>query len=67
MGDSRNHLSGKGVQSRLDAVGFIDESKVVVILVLSAENNKEFENAYPAFVELIRSYNFLATINSIYK
>jgi hypothetical protein len=42
-----------------EAVGYIDESRVVVMIVLTARNRKEFEAALPAFSELVSSYFFL--------
>lgn len=57
----------KVIHRRIDAVGFIDESEVVVLLVLSSEDNKGFNKSYSAFVELIKSYNFIASKQNIYK
>jgi hypothetical protein len=42
-----------------EAVAYLDEGKVVVMLVLSARTKKEFEEALPAFSELASSYLFL--------
>jgi hypothetical protein len=42
-----------------EAVAYINESSVVVMLVLSARKEDEFKKALPAFAELVRSYRFL--------
>lgn len=42
-----------------EAVAYINESKVVVMLVLSARKEEEFKKALPVFAELVRSYHFL--------
>ncbi len=42
-----------------EAVAYIDEDKVVVMLVLTARNKKDFESSLPAFKELVGSYFFL--------
>ena len=51
---------------RTDAAGFIDESEIVVLLVLSCENKSKFESAFPAFKKLIHSYNFLGRARNVY-
>ena len=42
-----------------EAVAYVDEGKVVVMLVLSARSKKVFESSLPAFKELVGSYFFL--------
>lgn len=42
-----------------EAIAYIDEAKLVVIVVLSARNKKEFDASLPAFEELTKSYSFL--------
>jgi len=42
-----------------EAVAYIDEGKVVVMLVLSARSQKDFDSSLPAFKDLIGSYFFL--------
>lgn len=42
-----------------EAVAYIGESKVVVMLVLSSKTKKGFDDALPAFKQLISSYHFL--------
>lgn len=42
-----------------EAVAYIDEKTVVVLLVLSARTKDGLEKAYPAFEELVRSYQFM--------
>lgn len=44
-----------------EAVAYIDEGKVVVILVLNAQTKKDFELSLPAFKELVGSYFFLTS------
>jgi len=43
-----------------EAVAYIDESKVVVILVLSSRVKEEYEKSLSAFKELVTSYYFLS-------
>lgn len=45
--------------NNFEAVAYLDEGKVVVMLVLTARSKKEFEGALPAFAELVGSYLFL--------
>jgi hypothetical protein len=42
-----------------EAVAYIGESKVIVMLVLNARTKKGFDDALPAFRQLISSYHFL--------
>ena len=42
-----------------ERIAYLDESKVVVFLVLSARTKKEFEASLKAFAELVATYNFL--------
>lgn len=44
---------------RYEAVAYIEESTVVVMLVMSARTQKEFEASLPAFKELVQSYFFI--------
>jgi len=44
--------------SNHEAVAYIDERKVVVIIVLSSRSKEEFEASLPAFKELVGSYRF---------
>jgi len=44
-----------------EAVAYIDEEFIVVMLVLSARTKEGFERAYPAFAELVESYQFLTS------
>ena len=50
-----------------EAIAYLDEAKVVVMLVLSARTKKEFEAALPAFNELVSSYLFLGEKVTIQK
>ena len=42
-----------------EAVAYIDEGKVVVMLVLSARSQQDFDSSLPAFKDLVGSYFFL--------
>jgi hypothetical protein len=48
------------VNERYDEVAYIDESKVVVFLVLSAKTKKDYDEALPAFRQLVASYFFVS-------
>ena len=50
-----------------EAIAYLDEGKVVVMLVLSARTKKEFEAGLPAFNELVSSYLFLGDKVTIQK
>jgi len=50
-----------------EAIAYLDEGKVVVMLVLTARTKKEFEGALPAFNELVGSYLFLGDKVTIQK
>ena len=43
-----------------EAVAYVEESKVVVIIVLHARTPKDFDDALPAFRQLVSSYRFLS-------
>ena len=43
-----------------DAVAYIEESKVVVMLVLNSRTEKDFQSTLPAFRELVGSYRFIS-------
>jgi hypothetical protein len=43
-----------------EAVAYVDESKVVVTIVLHARTLKDFDDAWPAFRKLVSSYHFLS-------
>jgi hypothetical protein len=43
-----------------EAVAYVEESKVVVIIVLHARSSKDFDDALPAFRQLVSSYRFLS-------
>jgi hypothetical protein len=49
------------IYSNYEAAAFIDEPKVVSMLVLTARSEKEFKNAVPAFKELVASYFYLTS------
>lgn len=44
-----------------EAVAYVDEKDVVVMLVLSARNQQSFKASFPAFKEFVGSYFFLGT------
>lgn len=48
-----------------EAVAYFDESKVVVMIVLSAKSKATFESAQPAFRELLESYKFIGTFERL--
>jgi hypothetical protein len=50
-----------------EAIAYLDEGKVVVMLVLSARTKKQFEAALPAFNVLVSSYLFLGDKVTIQK
>src|ERR1044072_256477 len=43
-----------------EAVAYVEESKVVVIIVFTARTKKDFEAALPAFRKLVSSYRFIS-------
>jgi len=43
-----------------EAVAYVEESKVVVIIALHARTREEFESALPAFRKLVSSYRFIS-------
>jgi len=43
-----------------EAIAYIDEKYVVVIIALSARNEQGFNRSYPAFKELVASYKFIS-------
>lgn len=51
---SRDNL---GIQTN-EAVAYIDETKIVVLLVLSSQSEMSFKKAYPDFQKLVSSYGF---------
>ncbi len=53
-----NHFSGDS-HGNYEAIGYLDESKVVVMFVLTSRNEKEFNKSLKAFEELVKSYEWL--------
>ena len=45
--------------SQYEAVAYIDEPKVVVLIVLTTRSQADFQHAYSAFEQLVRSYWFM--------
>jgi hypothetical protein len=48
--------------SQFEAVAYIDESKSVAMIVMTARTEEEFKNNYPAFEELVGSYWFISDV-----
>ena len=44
-----------------EAVAYIDEEQTIIMLVLSSRTKNGFDEAYPSFEELVKSYQFLTT------
>jgi hypothetical protein len=42
-----------------EAVAYVEEDKVFVLIVLSSRNERAFEQALPAFLQLVQSYQFM--------
>lgn len=49
-----------GAKGTLEQVAYIEEGKVIVMIVLSCRNPESFEKSMPAFRQLVTSYTFLA-------
>ena len=52
------YFSG-GARNQFEAIAYFDEPRVVVMVVFQAPTQEAFKKAYPAFVELVRSYIYL--------
>jgi len=50
-----------GAFNRYEAVAYIGEEKVLVMVVISSKNEAAFKKDYPAFVRLVQSYKFLGS------
>ncbi len=46
--------------NNFEEVAYIDESKVVIMIVLSARTEKDFLSALPLFREMVHSYRFVS-------
>jgi hypothetical protein len=44
-----------------EAVAYIGESKVLVMMVISSKNEEFFERDYPSFIQLVKSYVFITS------
>jgi hypothetical protein len=53
------HFSGDN-GGNFDAVAYIEENKVVVMLVLNSRTEKDFQSALAAFRQLVGSYRFIS-------
>jgi hypothetical protein len=62
LGDKKSaavkYLTGDSNGS-VETIAYINEKTVVVIVVLTSRDKKEFDSSLPAFEELVRSYSFL--------
>ena len=50
-----------GAFDRYEAVAYIGEEKVLVMVVISSKNEDLFKKDYPAFVVLVQSYKWLSS------
>jgi hypothetical protein len=50
-----------GGKSGHEAVAYIGESRVLVMVVVSSANDELFKQDYPSFVKLVQSYHFLTS------
>jgi hypothetical protein len=50
-----------GAFDRYEAVAYIGEEKVLVMVVISSKNQDVFQKNYPAFVLLVQSYKWLSS------
>jgi hypothetical protein len=50
-----------GAFDRYEAVAYIGEEKVLVMVVISSKNQDLFKRDYPAFVQLVQSYKYLSS------
>jgi hypothetical protein len=50
-----------GDSNGYEAVAYIGESKVLVMIVLSSKNEELFKHDYPFFEKLVKSYQFLTS------
>lgn len=50
-----------GYSNRFEAVAYIGEEKVLVMVVISSKNEDLFKQDYPAFVRLVQSYKWLSS------
>ncbi len=50
-----------GAFGRYEAVAYIGEEKVLIMVVISSKNKDLFEKDYPAFVLLVQSYKWLSS------
>jgi len=47
--------------SRFETVAYIDSPKVIIMFVMTSENEAAFKRDYEAFVHLVQSYEFMGT------
>ena len=56
---SVKYLTGDSA-GNFEAIAYINETKLVVLIVLSSRSQKEFDSSLPAFAELVHSYFFIS-------
>ena len=52
------HFAG-GARNQFEAIAYLDEPQVVIMVVYQAPTREAFEKAYPSFAELVRSLVYL--------
>ena len=57
--DNKTALVRLYFYSHFESVAYIDEKPITVIIVLTAQTEKAFTEAFPSFQDLVRSYSFL--------
>ena len=53
------YFTSEAKGQNFEAIAYINEEKLVVLIVLSSRTKKDFESSLPAFRELVGSYSFL--------
>jgi hypothetical protein len=54
-------LFAPGGFNRYEAVAYIDSPKVIITFVITSKNEELFKRDYPAFVQLVQSYQFMSS------
>ncbi len=57
--DKKKVVLKKFIYSNYEYVAYIDEPKIIAMLVMTSRNEKELDNSLSAFKELINSYKFM--------
>lgn len=50
-----------GAYRRFEAVAYIDSPKIIVMVVMTSNNERSFKRDYPAFEAVVKSYSFLSS------